>query len=81
MSAEYEKNVYERFVSASEAGRFTMSDELNILNYLVCKYKLKTISNFAKFIKKTYQSVVKRLKNEREMTVIIDGEIFIITNE
>ena len=75
---EYLENVSIRFIKSSQKGIITYTDELNILEYLVQKFKLKTISQYAKENNISYQGTLKKLKSKKLMTIKLSNKLYII---
>jgi hypothetical protein len=74
-----EENVYERFKIASESDKFPMSDELNIIKFLIDKYKFMTLSDYARLKGITPAGASKRIEAKRVMTIEIAGLNLIIS--
>jgi hypothetical protein len=68
-----------RFIELFNNGSLNYSDELQIFEAMIERYKLMTISNYARFIKKDYNSVKFLIKNKNLAYMIIDNETFVIT--
>lgn len=71
-------NVADRYIKCSKNGNVSLIDELNILYYLVERFKLKTISQYAKQNNLTYPGTKKRIESGKLMTVELGNIIYII---
>jgi len=75
---EIENNIAQRYIKASNDGKFNYHDEIEILKYLVDKFKLKSISDFAKAKNITYMGAVHRIKSGKEMTINILNKTYVL---
>jgi len=62
-----------KIIELIETNQLTFSGELNILQSLVQKFELKTISNYAKKNNISYNGVKKMIKEERIQNFSING--------
>jgi len=72
------KDVSVRFIKSSTEGKISITDELNILEYLVERFKLKTISQYAKENGISYPGAVKRIEAKTVMSIMFGDITFII---
>jgi len=77
MSKLYE-NVANRYIKSSEEGHITMDEELRILEYLVQRYKLTSLSDFAKEQNISYNGAKKRINSGKVMYIELMNQKFII---
>lgn len=68
----------ERFVSASENGKFTFDEELGMINHLLTKLNFISKSKYARINNITPQGVEARLKSKNEPHIKMIGKLFII---
>ena len=71
--------VSEKYIKASETKGFSYTDELNILEYLLNKFNLKSKSQYAKQEGISIAGVNDRIKRSKVMCVKTIGRIFIIS--
>ena len=72
------ENVVDRFRKAINVNRFTITEELEMMNILVNKYNFKSVSEYARQENITQPAVLKRLSKGRVMYVEMIGRKFII---
>ena len=72
--------MFERFKSASESDKFPISDELNIVKFMIDKYKFVTQSDYARKTGITTAGASKRIEAGRVIVVEIAGLNLIIPN-
>lgn len=72
------ENVIDRFEKAIKLNRFTITEELQMLNLLVNKYNFKSVSEYARQEKISQPAALKRLKGGKVMYVEMIGRKFII---
>lgn len=72
------ENVIDRFRKAINVNRFTITEELEMMNILVNKYNFKSVSEYARQENITQPAVLKRLSKGRVMYVEMIGRKFII---
>ena len=72
------ENVATRYIKCSQKGSISYTDELNILEYLVERFKLKTITQYAKSEKITYPGAQKRVVDRKVMSIILGNIVFVI---
>jgi hypothetical protein len=73
-----QNNVFERFKKDCEAGNFAMHTELSILQYLVERYNLISVANYAKKHKISHTAADKRIKSGKVMYLLIEKYKFIV---
>ena len=73
-----EQEVFERFKVASENGKFSMDAELNILTYLIEKYKFINQSEYARQHNISPAGALKRIETGSVMYITIAGIKLII---
>ena len=78
MSDNQRVDYLKRFKDASEKGTFTMTEELNILSYLIERYKFITISEYARQNNITPAGVLHRIEQGGVMYILIGGIKFVI---
>lgn len=71
-------NVVSRFKKAIDVNRFTITQELEMLDILVNKYNFKSVSEYARDQGITQPAALKRLSRGRVMYVEMIGRKFII---
>ncbi len=69
----------QRFKDASASGAFTMDVELNILTYLIERYKFITVAEYARCENISHTAADKRLQSGNVMYIVIGGEKYVIT--
>lgn len=67
-----------RFTDASQKGTFSMDVELNILTYLVDRYKFVTLSEYARQQGISPAGALKRIEAKQVMYIKIAGTKMII---
>ena len=78
MSENKRLDYLQRFKDASQKGTFTMDEELNILSYLIERYKLLTVSEYARQKGITPAGALHRIEKGDVMYIVIGGVKFII---
>ncbi len=68
----------EKFEKALDEGRFTMTEELTMIELLVTKYNFISKSEYARKQEITPQGVVARLKRNNDPFIEMIGKLFII---
>jgi len=68
----------QRFKDASAKGTFTMDDELNILTYLIDRYKFITVAEYARRENISHTAADKRIDAGGVMYMVIGGIKFVI---
>lgn len=68
----------ERFVNASNEGRFTMDEELGMVKHLVTKFNFISKSEYARLQGITPQGVQARLNSRNDPYIEMIGKLFII---
>jgi len=76
--SELLENVAGRFIKSSSEGRISLTDELLIFQYLVERFKLNTISQYAKENDITYTGTLKRIESKKLMIIKLGNINFII---
>jgi len=71
-------NIAQRYIQASETKGFNYTDELNILNYLLNKFKPLSKTEYAKREGISVPAVNDRLKRGKLMYVEMIGRTFIM---
>ena len=67
-----------RFIKSSSEGKINLTDELSILEYLVKRFKLKTISQYEKENNISYPGALKRIESKKLMIIQLGNINFII---
>lgn len=78
MSNNQRLDYLKRFTDASQKGTFTMDEELNILSYIIDRYKFVTVSEYARQQGISPAGVLHRIEKGDVMYVVIGGVKFII---
>jgi hypothetical protein len=73
-----EPNAFERFKAASEKGKFSIDAELNILTYLIERYKFVNLSEYARQNNISPAAAFKRVESGNVMYIEIAGIKMII---
>ena len=71
--------VIEKYEKASNSNRFTMADELEILNFIVNKYNFKSVAKYAKENNISNPAALKRIKTGKVMYIEMIDRKFIFT--
>jgi len=71
-------NIGDRYIKASETKGFSYKDELNILNYLLNKFKPLSKTEYAKRENISVPAVNDRLKRGKVMYIEMIGRTFIM---
>ena len=71
-------DIVKRFVNASNNGKFTMDEELQMIKHLVIKFNFISKSEYARLNGITPQGVKSRLKSNNDPYIEMIGKIFII---
>lgn len=74
---KYTENADVRYIKASNKGRFTYTQELNILNHLLNKFKPVSLSEYAHKEKIKPPAVYDRIKRGKVMYIEMLGRKFI----
>ena len=74
---EHLDNVAIRYIEASNKGQITYTDELNILEHILNKFKPKSVSEYAKKQNISTPAVYDRIKRGKVMYVEIINRKFI----
>ena len=69
--------ISDRFIKASKANQFTMTDDLEILNHLVNKYNFMSVADYARKESISPPAALKRLTTGKVMYVEMIGKKFI----
>lgn len=78
MSEPQRLDYLKRFIDASQKGTFTMDEELNILSYIIERYKFVTVSEYARQKNITPAGVLHRIDKGDVMYINIAGIKMII---
>ncbi len=71
--------VSERYAKASNGNQLNMNDELEILNFIVNKFNLKSVAQYAKQESISNPAALKRVSTGKLMYVEMIGRKFIIS--
>ena len=71
-------DITRRFINASNNGKFTMDEELQMIKHLVTKFNFISKSEYARLNGITPQGVKSRLKSNNDAYIEMIGKIFII---
>lgn len=72
------ENVVDRFRKAITLNRFTMQEELEMINILVKKYNFKSVSEYAKSQGISQPAALKRVNKGSVMFIEMIGKKFVI---
>ena len=78
MSENKRLDYLQRFKDASQKGTFSMDEELNILTYIIDRYKFITVAEYARQNNITHTAADKRIDAGNVMYIVIGGVKFII---
>lgn len=70
--------IKKRFIACSQNSEITMTDELHILNYLVKKYNLTSVANYAKQQGVSITAINKRIEKGKVQYLNLAGRNMII---
>lgn len=74
---KYTENADTRFISASNKGKFTYTQELNILNHLLNKFKPESVTEYARKENIKPPAVYDRINRGKVMTLKMINRTFI----
>ena len=70
--------ILQRFIDASNSGKFTMDEEIGMVKHLVSKYNFISKSEYARKEGISPQGVEARLKSKNDPHLKMIGKLFIV---